>query len=550
MSQLPADEPASALSLAIVPGPALAARLAEARCAALAQEAVARAVAGLLATLGLPGRPAVTFSAEHEPPPDGRPLELHVEGRLCPCPDELLLLTYSYSLGRPLAPGGSLGAIEPWLAGAAEHELAAWLAATARLALGRRAGALLGPPRAAEYIASLPPPSGDVAWPPDNVTLGPLLAEVLALGISLDDRATVAETLARMGEATHAALREELITALRPPSLELSVEPAYLRELTADGARLHELFIFMLDGMFVELGMIFPPLQLRADPTLKPRAFALTINHLRGPCHIGLVTDQILVNDSAGRLQLMEIAGEDAGNPASYYPACIAPAAHKEQLESAGYTTWDMLGYLILALAEELRHNSGHLIERTVVGQMLEQLEKAFPALTGAAGEQIAGEALVETLRALTAEQVSIRDLRGTLERLLEYELFVAQQDPSMSRLDFVRAGMRDAIAHKLSRATQTLVTYLLEPQLEQALGQPLPPSAADDLHRQVVSALRKELDWLPDTAAPPVILTTAAARAQLRPILAAAMPRLAIVSYGDIPPERNIQPVARIALP
>ena len=53
----------------------------------------------------------------------------------------------------------------------------------------------------------------------------------------------------------------------------------------------------------------------------------------------------------------------------------------------------------------------------------------------------------------------------------------------------------------------------------------------------------------MPPTAQDPVVLTTALIRYRLRKALRGAFPRLSVLSYQELSPDMNIQPIARISL-
>ena len=71
------------------------------------------------------------------------------------------------------------------------------------------------------------------------------------------------------------------------------------------------------------------------------------------------------------------------------------------------------------------------------------------------------------------------------------------------------------------------------------------PGAAADSAIRK---AVREEVGSLPPTAQNPVILTSTAVRRKLRRMLVHEFPRLAVLSYQELSPDMNIQPLARIS--
>jgi len=74
------------------------------------------------------------------------------------------------------------------------------------------------------------------------------------------------------------------------------------------------------------------------------------------------------------------------------------------------------------------------------------------------------------------------------------------------------------------------------------------PEGLEEELYTQIATAVRNEMSYLPPTAYIPAILTTDGLRTIVRATLAQEFPRITVVSYSDLPPHYNIQPVARIS--
>jgi type III secretory pathway component EscV len=333
-----------------------------------------------------------------------------------------------------------------------------------------------------------------------------------------------------------------------PDAIELLVEPGYLRELSHIGA-MAENFPFMRDGLFVELGLRLPPILLVPDETLRPRAFAVRIGHKRAIPLMGLPDGTLLVNDTKERLELMALGGtyETAWNPATWQPGTLARGADANALEDAGLTTWNHTGYMILALAAVIRRNAHLLLTAEALERSLDSFKQAFPALTE--GLDGRSDALLSALQTLLEDQVSIRDMYTISERVLYHEA-LQEEDPGLDLVSAVRRGLVEAIAHKLTRGTGTLVAYLVDPALEHEVEE----AAADPgwpytgLVEELGAVLALEMGHLPPTAQVPVILTRDEIRVSLRDALRVRHPRTTVVGYGDLPEHCNVQPVARLA--
>jgi hypothetical protein len=516
---------------------------------AAAVPAITAAVAELLSTLGIPGRPEVSWEPNDEEPAGGRPVAIYANGRLCRYSDELMALLYSYVQGKAPLSLDALDGLPAWLTGAEGNLAAEWLALLCRQALGREAGVLLGAEQAQAYCAALALATDGPAC--DPARLAPILARVLDLGIAIADQAAVAAALDESADADDAA-GEALISKLRPGRIEVRMEESYLRRLSIDdGARGPQLFTYLRDGLFSELGVAYPHFQIVADGSLRSGGFAFTVNHLPGVPLIGLPPDRILVSGVPDRLRPMEIAAEPALNPATYAPCALAPLDAKDRVEAAGLTTWDSFEYLILSLAGELRAKHGRLVDRSLAQQMVEHLGKAFPELERAAKEHLPLDQVTAVLRGLAAEQISIRNLRRILESMLEHELTIRSGAPAAERLIYVRQGLADAIAHRLMQGAPALVAYVLDPAVEQAIADGQDRADAD-LARRLMQAIRAQRNvdssgatgnWWP-------ILVGEAACTPLRATIAGELPRMRVLSYSQLPPDLSLLPVARIGLP
>ena len=347
---------------------------------------------------------------------------------------------------------------------------------------------------------------------------------------------------------------ELFIPVVTPIVLEVSDALVPYVDSRQDGGKfLFELVPFMRDGLFVELGVRFPGVRARGNPNLPPGAYQIQINEV--PVVTGQATlGHILVNDTVDRLRLMNIEGFDAVNPATRQPAAWVPEQNKDVLESAGLTTWDVPGYVILHVASVLRRYAREFVGVQEVQTMLDQLEKAFPAIVKEVVPKVVTVLkLTDILGRLVEEEISIRDLRGILQALAEQGQLEAD---SVMLTEHVRSSLKRYVSHKYARGTNTLVVYLLDPQIEDAIRSSIKRTSAGthlalepDIAQEIVQAVKNECGHLPPTAQRPVILTSMDIRRYVRKLLEYEFnPPFSVVSYQELSPELNIQPVARIS--
>ena len=99
---------------------------------------------------------------------------------------------------------------------------------------------------------------------------------------------------------------------------------------------------------------------------------------------------------------------------------------------------------------------------------MLEQLEQAFPALVKeVVPKAVSPFQLTDIMRRLVEEEISIRDLRSVLQALAEWGQV---ESDTVMRTEYVRNALKRYISHKYTRGGNTLVVYLLDPQIEETV--------------------------------------------------------------------------------
>ncbi len=348
---------------------------------------------------------------------------------------------------------------------------------------------------------------------------------------------------------------QQMLPVVTPIALEVSADLIPLVEDAGEGSKfLGEMVPMMRDGLFYELGVRFPGIRVRGNETDMPAgSYLIMINEI--PLVMGTVSlDKVLVNDTAERLRLLNIEGETATNPANGNECAWIDAEYKEVAEQAGLTTWDAAGYIVLHLSSVLRKNAAEFVGIQEVMNMLEQLEQAFPALVKETVPKVVSPfQLTDILRRLVEEEISIRDLRSILQSLAEWGQV---EHDTVMLTEYVRSALKRYISHKYTRGQNTLIVYLLDPQIEETVRSSIQHTSSGsylalepEITQEILSAVRTEVGSLPPTAQNPVILTTMEIRRYFRKLVELEFPHLAVLSYQELSPDMNIQPIARISL-
>ena len=314
-----------------------------------------------------------------------------------------------------------------------------------------------------------------------------------------------------------------------------------------------EMVPMLVDGLFYELGVQFPQLQLQRASDLAATSARIVINGI-AENEVRVRPGCVMVNDSVGALAALGIAAEEVVNPVTGAACAWIRADQAEASVERGATTWDPRDFLILALSATLRRKAAHFIGTDTAQAMLAQIEPVFPLLVAeTVPKTVSLFVLTDVLRRLVAERVSIRNLRRILMALADWGR--VEHDPLMLT-EYVRAALQRQITHQMSRGTNRLVVFLLDPAIETMIRDAMRHTATGSYVeleparlKQIVNTIGETMATLPNGVQVPQILTLMEIRSCVRRLVATSMPWLHVVSYQELRPDTNIQPVGRISL-
>lgn len=368
---------------------------------------------------------------------------------------------------------------------------------------------------------------------------------------------------AEMSTQVRVEISRELYDVLYAPAAVAMAEEQ--PEKSVDG-----LVALMRDGLFYELGLMFPAVTFELVETLPALTYRAGLNQVRGPLQQGLALEAVLVNETVAGLSLLDVEGQAALHPMNRRLCAIAPAAALPKIESAGLVNWDTTGAMILTLAAQLRRQAAEYCSLAQVETILRNLDQIYPMLVFNTLERFSLHTLAQVLQNLLREEVSIRDLPKILEGLLGMDSAVQgryanqilistlqaqvytysepQAEPSAQDLsEACRTSLRSQITYQLTRGGPTLTAWLLDPALEQRL-QEVPQQRLDALERAaLLQALHREVTAYPEGTDWPVLLVEKRVRWRLWDAIALEFPGLKVLSYDELTPTLTIQPLKRI---
>lgn len=294
--------------------------------------------------------------------------------------------------------------------------------------------------------------------------------------------------------------------------------------------------------------------------------FVLPPVHIKDNLQLGVSDYQILIRGAAvGKGEVRsrsllalesQITGPAIEGIATQEPAFGLPAVwisedKRQQAELSGYTVVEPTTVIITHLTEILRAQAAEMLDRTQVHQLLDKFAQRHPKVVEEiVPAQVSIGLLQNVLQRLLAEWVPIRDLMLILEALSDSS---QEQIPIDELVERVRSKLGRTITQRYLNAQGELSVFMLDGELEQRMGersmqQPGWSLPLDMPEWQRFISKLNEATMLYDVDMP-VLLTTPLIRSSLSQALRKVMSRVVVLSISEIPPQTNVQSLAKVSL-
>jgi len=302
----------------------------------------------------------------------------------------------------------------------------------------------------------------------------------------------------------------------------------------------------MRKNLAQQLGFLVPSIHITDNLSLREREYVI---YLRGVeiARWELRRDCLLAISSSANAA--ELPGQDTREPAFDVPAKWITPQTQGQAIAAGYAVVDPTSVLAAHLAEVIKRNANELLSRQETKRLIDRLTESHPKLVDELIPKLMSLGEVQkVLQQLLREQVSIRDLGTILETLVDAASY--NKNP-IALVEAVRHTLGRALIRPLLNAEGELRVVTLDTNIEEEClrGSNLPPNQMISTPQQVALA-RRVLDGLRTnfgqeiSHAPPVLLCSSPGRYYLRRLLEPFIPRIVVISPGEIPPMTAVQSV------
>ncbi|HHX8464406.1 TPA: flagellar biosynthesis protein FlhA [Vibrio diabolicus] len=297
-----------------------------------------------------------------------------------------------------------------------------------------------------------------------------------------------------------------------------------------------------------DFGFLIPAVHIRDNLELTPNSYRITLMGVAvGEAEIR--PDQELAINP-GQVYGM-IDGEPTIDPAFGLEAVWIREDQREHAQALGYTVVDSSTVLATHLSQLLTNNASQLIGHEEVENLLEMLGRSAPKLVeNFVPDQLPLGVVVKVLQNLLNEAIPIRDIRTIVQTLAEYSSKSQEADILTAA---VRISLKRLIVQEINGIEPELPVITLIPELEQILHQTMQASGGESagiepgLAERLQSSLSQATQEQELKGEPAVLLTSGVLRSTLAKFVKNTIPNLRVLSYQEIPDEKQIRIVQAV---
>ena len=297
-----------------------------------------------------------------------------------------------------------------------------------------------------------------------------------------------------------------------------------------------------------DFGFLIPSVHIRDNLELSPNTYRIRLMGVTSGEAVIYPNQELAINPGQvfGSLE-----GEITQDPAFGLEATWIQKAQREQAQALGYTVVDAETVLATHLSQILTNHAAQLLGYEEAQNLLDLLAKSSPKLVeGLIPEQISLGVLVKILQNLLNEGIPIRDIRTLVQTVTEYATKTQDADVLTAA---VRIALKRLIVQEINGVETELPVMTLAPELEQLLHKTMQSANGEmagmepGLAERLQASLHEATQQQELKGEPSVLLTSGVLRSTLAKFVKNTIPSLRVLSYQEIPDEKQIRIVASV---
>ena len=305
-------------------------------------------------------------------------------------------------------------------------------------------------------------------------------------------------------------------------------------------------------ALYFDLGVPFPGVHLRLNDTLERDEYRILVNEI--PVAVGKARPGfLLVRETESNLKMFDVPYERGDDFLPNTPSLWVPIKQEPLLRNAGIQMMTLPSMLTYHLAHTLKSHAGEFVGVQETMYLLKEMEANFAELVREATRTLPVITIADVLQRLISEEISIRDMRTILEALVEWG---QREKDAILLTEHVRSALNRYITYKFSGGQSVISAYLLSKGIEDEVRGAIRQTSgasylalSPDTHRKLLAAIKASVGEISRHTMKPVVLAPMDIRRFFRKIVEREFPELAVLSFQELAPQVNIQPLERIEL-
>ena len=300
-----------------------------------------------------------------------------------------------------------------------------------------------------------------------------------------------------------------------------------------------------------DLGFLIQPVHIRDNLDLSPNTYRISLLGVpMGEAEVQPGQDMAI---NPGTVY-GELVGTPTKDPAFGLEAVWIEPAQRDHAQTLGYTVVDTSTVIATHLSQLLQDNAHELIGHEEVQELIDVLKRSAPKLVDNLMPKVLElGVIVKVLQNLLQERIPIRDLRTIAETL-------AEQGTRSQDADILTAHVRISLGRLIVQNIYGMVSELaimtLHPNLEQILQQSVQGQDGTvrafepGMTQMIHSSLREATENQLAKGDPAVLLLSQNLRSFLARMVRHAIPELHVLSYDEVPDDKQLKVIASIGAP
>tara|TARA_B110000259_G_scaffold65841_2_gene77530 strand:- start:2429 stop:4528 length:2100 start_codon:yes stop_codon:yes gene_type:complete len=300
-----------------------------------------------------------------------------------------------------------------------------------------------------------------------------------------------------------------------------------------------------------DLGFLIQPVHIRDNLDLSPNTYRISLLGVpMGEAEVQPGQDMAI---NPGTVY-GELVGTPTKDPAFGLEAVWIEPAQRDHAQTLGYTVVDTSTVIATHLSQLLQDNAHELIGHEEVQELIDVLKRSAPKLVDNLMPKVLElGVIVKVLQNLLQERIPIRDLRTIAETLAEQG---TRSQDAVILTAHVRISLGRLIVQNIYGMVSELAIMTLHPNLEQILQQSVQGQDGavrafePGMTQMIHSSLREATENQLAKGDPAVLLLSQNLRSFLARMVRHAIPELHVLSYDEVPDDKQLKVIASIGAP